>query len=276
MCAAVFRHRSVLPVNYNAPVIQAGGYIAPSASVTGNVTVSSGASVWYGAVVRGVLSVLWLQHTSQTQLACTQRASAQGCLPISADQWPACFRRQQLVHSRAHSRRGHAGDSHKVTIGPNSNLQDGVTVLPGDGQVAGHAHGTEIGHNVTVGHGATILGGTLEDETLVGMGATLLSGVKVCKSLSRRSVLAGSALGGCARAAVMCAALPRSSQAGPCSGGATARGEGKLLLLCRWKKDPWWLRAPSCLLAQSSPQASSGQAPLRCTCETSSPMRPPT
>ena len=64
VCAAVFRHRSVLPVNYSAPVVQAGGYIAPSASVTGDVTVSSGASVWYGAVVRGGLAVLWLPHTS--------------------------------------------------------------------------------------------------------------------------------------------------------------------------------------------------------------------
>ena len=52
-------------------------------------------------------------------------------------------------------------------------------MLPGDAQVAGHAHTTEIGQNVTVGHSATLLGATLEDETLVGMGATLLPGVKV-------------------------------------------------------------------------------------------------
>ena len=73
-----------------------------------------------------------------------------------------------------------AGDDGPVTIGANSNLQDGVTVLPGNGQVGGHPLPTTIGQDVTIGHGATLLGATLEDETLVGMGATLLSGVKVC------------------------------------------------------------------------------------------------
>ena len=54
LCAwAVFRHRPVMPVNFSAPTVEAGGYVAPSASVSGDVTVSAGASVWYGAVVRG-------------------------------------------------------------------------------------------------------------------------------------------------------------------------------------------------------------------------------
>ena len=38
---------------------------------------------------------------------------------------------------------------------------------------------TEIGNNVTIGHGATLLGVTLGDETLIGMGSTLLQGVEV-------------------------------------------------------------------------------------------------
>ena len=49
---AVYRHRAVMPVGTSSPTVQAGGYIAPSASVSGDVTVSPGASVWYGAIVR--------------------------------------------------------------------------------------------------------------------------------------------------------------------------------------------------------------------------------
>lgn len=64
-------------------------------------------------------------------------------------------------------------------MGPNSNLQDGVTVLSGSAQVGGRMIDTEIGSNVTIGHGATLMGVTLGDETLIGMGATLLQGVEV-------------------------------------------------------------------------------------------------
>ncbi|HEY2297584.1 MAG TPA: gamma carbonic anhydrase family protein [Jatrophihabitans sp.] len=37
----------------NRPVIAADAFIAPTATVVGDVTIEAGASVWYGAVIRG-------------------------------------------------------------------------------------------------------------------------------------------------------------------------------------------------------------------------------
>jgi len=47
------RHRRVTSLYDKRPVIAQDVFIAPSASVMGQVTLGQGASVWYGAVVRG-------------------------------------------------------------------------------------------------------------------------------------------------------------------------------------------------------------------------------
>ena len=49
--------------------------------------------------------------------------------------------------------------------------------------IGGHQAATTIGKNVTVGHGVLLDSVTIEDEALIGMGATLLEGVKVCPLL---------------------------------------------------------------------------------------------
>lgn len=49
--------------------------------------------------------------------------------------------------------------------------------------LGGHNGATTIGNNVTVGHSVLLDCVTIEDEALIGMGATLLEGVKVCSSL---------------------------------------------------------------------------------------------
>ena len=59
---AVYRHRTVSSVNYLLPSIAPDAFVAPSAAVSGEVVVGSGASVWYGAVVRGA--------TQSNALAC--------------------------------------------------------------------------------------------------------------------------------------------------------------------------------------------------------------
>eukprot|EP00803_Ostreobium_quekettii_P010292 evm.model.scf_1207.6 EVM.evm.TU.scf_1207.6 scf_1207:34568-36963(-) len=70
------------------------------------------------------------------------------------------------------------GDENPVEIGNCTNIQDGSTV---GGMVTESPikSPTKIGNNVTVGHGATLVGCTIEDECLVGMGATLLHGSKM-------------------------------------------------------------------------------------------------
>ncbi len=62
-----------------------------------------------------------------------------------------------------------------ITLGEGSNVQDNAVVHLDPGGA------TTIGKNVTIGHGAIIHGCTLEDDCLVGMGATLLNNCVVGK-----------------------------------------------------------------------------------------------
>jgi len=118
------RHRTLLPYEGARPKLGYEIFVAPNASVIGNVTLGDRSSVWYGAILRG--------------------------------------------------------DVNSIEVGDNTNLQDGVVV-----HVAKTALGppspTSIGSNVTIGHAAMIHACTIEDGSLVGMGATLCDGCKVEK-----------------------------------------------------------------------------------------------
>ncbi|CAN0086630.1 unnamed protein product [Scytosiphon promiscuus] len=47
------RHRQLMPLAEDAPMVAQDAWVAPSATLVGEVNVSDGASVWYGAVIRG-------------------------------------------------------------------------------------------------------------------------------------------------------------------------------------------------------------------------------
>lgn len=66
------------------------------------------------------------------------------------------------------------GDVEPITIGKNTNIQDGTVVhcTRGGGK-------TIIGDNVTIGHKALIHACTLEDASFIGMGAILMDNVVV-------------------------------------------------------------------------------------------------
>jgi carbonic anhydrase/acetyltransferase-like protein (isoleucine patch superfamily) len=66
------------------------------------------------------------------------------------------------------------GDVHEIKIGAGTNVQDN-SVFHG---VHGH-WGTYVGANVTIGHGCIIHGCTIEDDVLIGMGATVMEGAVV-------------------------------------------------------------------------------------------------
>ena len=72
-----------------------------------------------------------------------------------------------------------AGDEGSISIGNNSNVQDNSTIQSNKSFLGEHHGSTNIGDNVTVGHGVFADSVTIEDEALIGMGATLLQGVKV-------------------------------------------------------------------------------------------------
>lgn len=61
------------------------------------------------------------------------------------------------------------GDRDGITIGQNTNIQDNCTVHTDPGKPV------NIGNNVSVGHNAVVHGCTLEDNSLVGINATVLN-----------------------------------------------------------------------------------------------------
>ncbi|WP_329289975.1 gamma carbonic anhydrase family protein [Streptomyces pseudovenezuelae] len=99
------------------PRIDGDAFVAPTASVIGDVTLQAGASLWYGAVARG--------------------------------------------------------DVERISVGARSNIQDNCTLHADPG------FPVTIGERVSVGHNAVVHGATVEDDCLIGMGATVLNGAVI-------------------------------------------------------------------------------------------------
>ncbi len=68
------------------------------------------------------------------------------------------------------------GDNDPITIGENSNVQDGSVLHTDTG------YPLTIGANVTVGHLVMLHGCTIGDNTLVGIGSIVLNGAKIGKN----------------------------------------------------------------------------------------------
>ncbi len=92
-------------------------WVAPDANVIGSVILGEDVSVWFGATLRG--------------------------------------------------------DNEPITVGRGSNIQDGVMIHSDLGFPA------TIGEGCTIGHHAIIHGCTIGDNSLIGMGATVLNGAKI-------------------------------------------------------------------------------------------------
>lgn len=65
------------------------------------------------------------------------------------------------------------GDTETITVGPGSNVQDGSVMHADVG------FPLTLGANVTVGHLVMLHGCTIGDESLIGIGATVLNGAKI-------------------------------------------------------------------------------------------------
>lgn len=84
------------------------------------------------------------------------------------------------------------GDVNSITVGDRTNIQDG-TVIHTLYDGAPHPSQTHIGNDVSIGHNATIHGAIIEDNCLIGMGATVLDNAVVASGC----IVAAGALGGC-------------------------------------------------------------------------------
>lgn len=73
------------------------------------------------------------------------------------------------------------GERAPVTIGANTNIQDGTTIHTSASTVsdASHDHAVTIGSNVTIGHQCSLHGCTIEDGAMLGMGSTVGVGAVV-------------------------------------------------------------------------------------------------
>ena len=61
------------------------------------------------------------------------------------------------------------GDDGAITVGENTNIQDGAVIH----------EATSIGAGCTIGHNAIVHGCTVGDNVLIGMGAVVLNGAKI-------------------------------------------------------------------------------------------------
>ncbi len=68
------------------------------------------------------------------------------------------------------------GDNDPIIVGENSNIQDGTVCHTDDGVQL------TIGKNCTIGHMAMLHGCTIGDNTLIGIGATVLNNAKIGKN----------------------------------------------------------------------------------------------
>lgn len=65
------------------------------------------------------------------------------------------------------------GDNEPITVGENSNVQDGAVLHTDSGSPL------VIGSNVTVGHQAMLHGCTVGDNSLIGIGTVVLNGARI-------------------------------------------------------------------------------------------------
>jgi len=75
-------------------------------------------------------------------------------------------------------------DLNRIRVGPRSNIQDQAIIHLAD------ELGVYVGQYVTCGHGAILHACTIDDEVLIGMGATILDGAEI----GARSVIGANAL----------------------------------------------------------------------------------
>jgi carbonic anhydrase/acetyltransferase-like protein (isoleucine patch superfamily) len=123
------------------PEIDADSWVAPSANVLGRVTLRAGASVWFGATLRGDNERISLGEGSNVQENCTLHTDMGFPLTIGRD----CTI-------------GHAAILHGCTIGDETLVGMGAVVL----------NGARIGRNCLIGAGALVTEGKeIPDGSLV-------------------------------------------------------------------------------------------------------------
>jgi carbonic anhydrase/acetyltransferase-like protein (isoleucine patch superfamily) len=124
-----------------SPVIGENVYIAPTASVIGDVTIGEGSSVWHGASVRGDCWTIRIGRYSNVQDGCVCHCTTGGPELIIGD----------------HVTIGHGAIVHSCTVGDGALIGMGAVILDG----AKIGNGSIIAANAVVLEGTDIPPGSL-------------------------------------------------------------------------------------------------------------------
>ncbi|KAL9649378.1 hypothetical protein ABK040_016204 [Willaertia magna] len=136
------RHRNVVWFNYTNPEKANSAWIAPSATVIGDVTLGENSSVWYNAVLRG----------DKNQIVIFSYTNIQDGVVITTDDKPLP-----------------GGFNSSVSIGSYCTIGHGARL-----------HACTIGESVVIGMNATILEGAIvEDGAVIAAGALVPPGTRV-------------------------------------------------------------------------------------------------
>lgn len=127
-----------------APVIHPEAFVAPTASIVGDVTVEAGASVWYGAVVRADYAPVIIRAGANVQ---------DGAVVHGPPGHPTEIGPGATV--------AHTSVVHGATIGEEALVGNGATVLDG----------ARIGPRAMVAAGALVTPGTEIPEGTLAIGA---------------------------------------------------------------------------------------------------------
>ena len=114
-----------------SPRTEGAAFVAPNATVQGDVILKPGSTVWYGAVLRGDDGTLTLGENSNVQDNAVLHCDVGGAVTLG---------RSVTV--------GHSAVVHGCTVGDNVLIGMGATVL----------NGAKIGDNCIVGAGALVTG----------------------------------------------------------------------------------------------------------------------
>jgi hypothetical protein len=114
------------------PVKGADVFVAPSATVLGNVSIGKGSSIWYGATLRGEGPAARMGgRPGRGALAPAEALPRAGMPPGSGSQdlwWPRCSGPGPDSPSRAAPATPCTGDINAITIGERTNIQDNVVI----------------------------------------------------------------------------------------------------------------------------------------------------
>lgn len=134
----------IYAIGARVPRIHPGAFIAPTATIVGDVVVHEGASVWYGAVVRGDTSYAVIGPGANIQ---------DGAVIHGRADLPALIGREASI--------AHNCVIHGATIGERALIGNGAQVLDG----------ATVGAGALVAAGSVVLPGTVIPPGMLAVGA---------------------------------------------------------------------------------------------------------